>query len=63
MKKLFPLLLLFVASCTRPQNQQQSISVKDYFAPQDSGVQTAGVKMIPITTACRQFSCVDKNHR
>jgi proline iminopeptidase len=56
MKKLFPLLFLFVASCTRPQNQQQqNISVKDYFAPQDSGVQTAGVKMIPITTPAGNF--------
>ena len=56
MKKLIPLLLLFVASCTRPLNQQQqSISLKDYFTPHDSGVQSAGVKMIPITTAAGNF--------
>ena len=47
---------MLAASCTAPQNQQQQIiSVKDYFAPQDSGVQTAGVKMIPITTAVGNF--------
>ena len=55
MKELFPLVILFVASCTRPQNQQQNISLKDYFAPQDTGVQTAGVKMIPITTPVGNF--------
>ncbi len=56
MKKKFPVFLIAVAACTQPQNQQQqSISVKDYFAPQDSGVQTAGVKMIPITTPVGTF--------
>lgn len=57
MKKIFPLLLIIAASCTEQQTpQQQSISVKDYFAPQDSGVQTAGVKMIPITTPVGTFN-------
>ncbi len=56
MKKLLPLLILFAASCTGPQNKQrQSISVKDYFAPQDSGVQSAGIKMIPISTTAGNF--------
>ncbi len=32
------------------------MSVKDYFAPQDSGVQYAGVKMIPITTSAGNFN-------
>ncbi|HRH60252.1 MAG TPA: proline iminopeptidase-family hydrolase, partial [Chitinophagaceae bacterium] len=57
MKKLIPLLFLFAASCAEQQNQQQqNISVKDYFAPQDSGVQTAGIKMIPITTPAGTFN-------
>jgi proline iminopeptidase len=55
MKKLLPLLFLLTASCTDRQKQQQSISVKDYFAPQDSGVQYAGIKMIPITTPAGNF--------
>jgi proline iminopeptidase len=55
MKKLFPLLILFTAACTGQQKKQQSISVKDYFAPQDSGVQYAGIKMIPITTPAGNF--------
>ena len=46
---------MFAAACTGRYNQQQSISVKDYFAPQDSGVQYAGVKMIPITTPAGNF--------
>lgn len=56
MKKLFPWLFLFAAACTSPQKKQHSISVKDYFAPQDSGVQYAGVKMIPITTSAGNFN-------
>lgn len=54
MKRLLPFLLLFVTACTDRQ-KQQSISVKDYFAPQDSGVQYAGVKLIPITTPAGNF--------
>jgi len=53
-KKLFPLLLLSAFACSHSQ-KQQSISVRDYFAPQDSGVQAAGVKMIPITTPVGNF--------
>ncbi|HEY6979072.1 MAG TPA: hypothetical protein VH396_22405 [Chitinophagaceae bacterium] len=41
MRKLLLLLLLFVASCTMTQTSRSNISVRDYFAPRDSGVQTA----------------------
>ncbi|MDE3234347.1 MAG: proline iminopeptidase-family hydrolase [Bacteroidota bacterium] len=50
------LLLLFVItislSCHQPQ---QTVSVANYFAPADSGVQTAGIKMIPIQTSVGSF--------
>src|SRR6478736_5989664 len=45
---------LFFVSCMQ-QNKTQTIAVADYFAPQDSGVQTAGIKMIPVTTPVGTF--------
>ena len=48
----FVLAASVVAACNQPS---QSISVKDYFSPQDSGVQTAGIKMIPVTTSAGTF--------
>ncbi len=53
-------LLLIIAmavvftSCKQPATTA-SISVKDYFATTDSGVQSAGVKMIPISTPVGNF--------
>ncbi len=44
-------LLLFVACNTQPSN-----SVKDYFNYNETGVKTAGVKMIPIETAVGTFN-------
>jgi len=35
--------------------QKQSITVADYFAPQDSGVQVAGIRMVPIHTPVGDF--------
>src|SRR6478736_2919170 len=45
---------LFFVSCTQ-QNQTKSIALADYFAPKDSGVQTAGIKMIPVATPVGTF--------
>ncbi len=53
-------LLLIIAmavvftACKQPATTA-SISVKDYFATTDSGVQSAGVKMIPISTPVGNF--------
>jgi len=56
MKKiiLFLFTAIIIVACNRPQTKN-NISVQDYFAPQDSGVQSAGVKMIPITTPVGTF--------
>src|SRR5436190_5234355 len=46
-----------IASCNQPvAEQSKNITVQDYFAPQDSGVQTAGIKMIPIETPVGKFN-------
>ncbi len=49
-KILFFILLIQVLSC----NQKQT-TVADYFAPKDSGVQVAGIKMVPIQTPVGTF--------
>jgi proline iminopeptidase len=57
MRKIFLLVsacVLFFISCNN-SNQTKSITVADYFAPQDSGVQAAGIKMIPIQTPVGTF--------
>ncbi len=51
MKILFALLsFVFILSC-----QQKSTTVEEYFATKDSGVQMAGIKMIPIKTDVGTF--------
>lgn len=54
---LLLLLAISIFACNQPSQQagSASISVQDYFAPQDSGVQTAGIKMIPIQTPVGNF--------
>lgn len=51
--------LLFIASCkpspTAGVQDGSATPVGDYFAPQDSGVQTAGIRMIPIHTPAGDF--------
>ncbi|HEY6977937.1 MAG TPA: proline iminopeptidase-family hydrolase [Chitinophagaceae bacterium] len=54
MRKLFSLLIVVLAVCNQ-HVKSQSISVHDYFAPKDSGVQSAGIKMIPIQTPVGNF--------
>lgn len=51
MRILFALLfIVFIVSC-----QQKSTTVQEYFAAKDSGVQVAGIKMIPIKTDVGTF--------
>lgn len=51
MRILFALLtFVFIVSC-----QQKSTTVQEYFATKDSGVQMAGIKMIPIKTDVGTF--------
>lgn len=52
MKNFLPACLLFLIACTQ---QPKGINIQDYFKPQDSGVQTAGIKMIPIQTPVGNF--------
>lgn len=49
MKRLIPVLLLLVAACA-------TAPTSNYFAPRDPGVQTGGVRMIPITTPKGTFN-------
>jgi len=52
----FALLIATVFACNTPAGDSpKTITVAAYFAPQDSGVQTAGIKMIPITTPVGTF--------
>jgi proline iminopeptidase len=55
-KTMFALLLvgalLGLSAC---HSKPESMAVATYFAPQDSGVQTAGIKMIPIQTPVGTF--------
>ena len=51
---IFAFYALLLFSCT-DNSERKSISVSDYFAPQDSGVQAAGIKMIPIQTPVGNF--------
>jgi len=50
---------LFVFSCKQTSPEAGiaagETTLKDYFAPRDSGVQTAGIKMIPIKTSIGEF--------
>jgi proline iminopeptidase len=57
----YMLLMLLAATalaCNNTGNTptKTSVTVADYFAPQDTGVQTAGIKMIPVTTAVGTFN-------
>lgn len=54
--KYLPLLLIVIAfACNPGTPQNNGITVETYFAHTDSGVQTAGIKMIPITTPVGTF--------
>jgi len=55
---LYLLAILIVTACNTPQIQtaKPAITVNEYFAPQDSGVQTAGIKMVPISTPAGTFN-------
>lgn len=55
MKKIIGVIVsaIVISSCC--DNKNNSMSVTDYFAPRDSGLQTAGIKMIPISTPVGNF--------
>lgn len=52
MKPLAIILLILIAACSQPD---KTSTTTDYFANTDTGVQTGGVKMIPITTPAGEF--------
>ena len=57
MRILFALLsFVFIVSC-----QQKSTTVEEYFANKDSGIQMAGIKMIPIKTEVGTFKVWTKS--
>lgn len=47
--------VLFLFSCQQPSTSSGSGSVQDYFNYGDTGVQSAGIRMIPITTPVGNF--------
>lgn len=53
--KAIVLLILLIPVLWSCQQKPDSVSVADYFAPKDSGVQVAGIKMIPIKTPVGTF--------
>jgi len=55
MKKLLNLSLAVLALCFCACTQSESPSVAEYFAPVDSGVQVAGIKMVTIETPVGKF--------
>lgn len=55
MKKFYTLFLLAIIAIAYSCNQQKGVTVAEYFAPVDSGVQSAGIKMIPIHTPVGDF--------
>ena len=56
MKKLFPLLFISIILYSCCSTDNKSMTVQQYFKPQDSGLQTAGIKMIPIQTPVGTFN-------
>lgn len=54
---LFLLLSVLVGACTKPSNNAGTATVKsDYFKLTDTGVQTGGIKVIPIQTSKGKFN-------
>ncbi len=51
----FVLFLLFACNSNNTNSEKKSTSVADYFNYGDTGVQSAGVKLIPITTPVGNF--------
>jgi proline iminopeptidase len=56
---LFAIATLFIFSCkhfeSAVSNRQDEVSTRDYFNYGDTGVQSAGIKMVPITTPVGSF--------
>ncbi|CAN5655973.1 proline iminopeptidase-family hydrolase [soil metagenome] len=58
---LATVLLLSCNQRPEKQNEKTALSVADYFAPEDSGVQYAGIKMIPVQTPVGTFKVWTKS--
>lgn len=56
MRNLFLFLLAIACLISCRSNKNTTPALTEYFAPQDSGVQTAGVKLIPVTTPVGKFN-------
>lgn len=52
---LIAAVLILMAGCKGKSSSSSSPSLTEYFAPRDSGVQMAGIKMIPVTTPAGTF--------
>ena len=53
----FILIIAIAAACQQSTTEQaKSMTVQEYFAPHDSGVQTAGIKMIAVETPVGKFN-------
>lgn len=50
--------VLLLANCTAPASSEKAASaiLKSYFSPQTDGVQTGGVKIVPIQTGGKEFN-------
>lgn len=55
MKKLAYLLLIGCVAALYSCSHEKSTAVAEYFAPVDSGVQVAGIKMVTIQTPAGKF--------
>lgn len=54
---LFFLIIVFAfLSCTSSSEKEETISLKTYFSNKDSGLQTGGIKIIPIETPKGKFN-------
>lgn len=60
MKKIYLAMMILSTACIQNKTGKD-MPVKDYFAQQDSGIQSAGIKMIPISTPVGNFNVWTKS--
>ena len=56
MKKIILILFIVLAACQQQKPDGDNITLAQYFAPKDSGVQSGGVKMIEVKTPVGNFN-------
>ncbi len=56
MKKIILIFFIVLAACQQQKPDGDNITLAQYFAPKDSGVQTGGVKMIQVKTPVGNFN-------